>query len=287
MDRDYVCLSKQTPVVRYLKSDQTPETLAVQPPLSILAMIASPGDSASLDAPRERKLMEDATADLRAGHKLRLEWVNGSTWGDLQRALSRGRYHVFHFIGHGDFDEAAGAGVLAFADEGGKKDLLDATQVGRLLADHGSLRLAVLNSCLGARASETDVFSSTAAVLVARGVPAVVAMQDQITDKAALQFSKSLYEALADGSPIDAGVTDARKAVSLKFRDSLEWATPVLHMSSPDGVLLRRERAVSTPHALTGPAPEVAAPAPPFDAKLTLLLVVAVVLSVGYIFGCP
>jgi tetratricopeptide (TPR) repeat protein len=90
-----------------------------------------------------------------------------------------------------------------------------------------------LNSCEGARGSESDAFSSTAATLVRRGVPAVVAMQYEVTDRAAIEFSRDFYEALADSLPVDAAVTEARAAVSM---DSiLEWGTPVLYMHSPDG----------------------------------------------------
>src|SRR3954463_10066004 len=46
------------------------------------------------------------------------------------------------------------------------------------LRDLRSLRLAVLNSCEGARNSRTDPFAGTATTLVRQGsVPAVVAMQ--------------------------------------------------------------------------------------------------------------
>jgi tetratricopeptide (TPR) repeat protein len=90
-----------------------------------------------------------------------------------------------------------------------------------------------LNSCEGARGSEGDPFSGTAATLVRRGVPAVVAMQYQITDSAAIEFSRAFYESLADGLPVDAAVTEARVAVSMG--SMLEWGTPVLYLRSPDG----------------------------------------------------
>jgi hypothetical protein len=64
-------------------------------------------------------------------------------------------------------------------------------------------------------------------------------MQYEISDLAAIEFSRSFYEAIADGMPIDAAVAEARKAVSVSSRNSVEWATPVLHMSAPDGVLFK------------------------------------------------
>ncbi len=238
-ERDYVCLSTDTPVVRYLEFDQPPSAVTVKPPLSLLVMIASPNDRPALDVARERQRIEIATAPLRKAGLMRIEWLEGSTWRHLQQAMRRQRFHIFHFVGHGGFDSAAGEGVLLFTDEEGKSSMIGATAVARLLSDHHTLRLAVLNSCLGAKGSSTDAMSSTSAVLVGRGLPAVVAMQFEISDDAAIEFSRSLYEAIADGLPIDAAVSDARKAVSFAAPHSVEWGTPVLHMRSPDGVLFR------------------------------------------------
>jgi hypothetical protein len=147
--------------------------------------------------------------------------------------MRRGPWHVFHFVGHGGFDAATEEGAIALSNDAGHMHLLRATGLAELLDDHYPLRLVFLNSCEGARGSERDAFSSTAATLVRRGVPAVVAMQYEITDKAAIEFSSAFYEALADSLPVDAAVTEARTAVSMD--SMLEWGTPVLYMHSPDG----------------------------------------------------
>lgn len=238
---DYIALSKDTPVVRYLHTDRPPETLTVQSPICILAMMASPNDRPKLDVKRERERMDAATAGLKEAGLLKLDWLEGATWRELQRALRKNDYHIFHFVGHGGFDTEAGEGVLALCTEDGGTHLLNATEVGRMLADERTLRLVVLNACLGARGNSTDVFSSTSATLVRRGVPAVVAMQYEISDNAAIEFSRSLYEAIADGSPVDGAVAEARKAVSMSTRHSVEWGTPVLHMRSPNGELFKIE----------------------------------------------
>jgi len=154
-------------------------------------------------------------------------------------------WHILHFIGHGGFDAETEEGAIALADEVGRKDLLRATSLARLLDDHYPLRLAFLNSCEGARGSESDAFSSTAATLVRRGVPAVVAMQYEVTDKAAIEFSRDFYEAMADGLPVDAAVAEARTAVSM--RSALEWGTPVLYMRSPDGRIFDVQQTVDRP----------------------------------------
>jgi hypothetical protein len=148
-----------------------------------------------------------------------------------------GPWQIFHFVGHGGFDRNSDEGFIALADENGLSDALYATQLAMLLADHRSMRLVVLNTCEGARGGERDIFSSTSSILVRRGMAAVLAMQYAITDQAAIEFARGFYETLAEGWPVDAAVAEARKAVSLALPGSVEWATPVLHMSAPNGII--------------------------------------------------
>jgi uncharacterized membrane protein HdeD (DUF308 family) len=233
-DRDeYLSLSSKTPLVRYLDLHQPVEQLPVSPPLRILGMVSSPRDLPVLDVEYEKGLVEEAIKGLRTSSLIEMTWLEGQTWSDLQEAMWGGPWHVFHFIGHGGFDEASQEGAIALADESGRKHLLGARNLARLLDDHYSLRLALLNSCEGARSSVRDAFSSTAATLVRRGVPAVVAMQYEITDRAAIAFARVFYRAVADGLPVDAAVAAGRTAVSMD--SALEWGTPVLYMRSPDG----------------------------------------------------
>ncbi|MEZ4864593.1 MAG: SUMF1/EgtB/PvdO family nonheme iron enzyme [Caldilineaceae bacterium] len=234
---EYICLSQQTPLVRYLELPQTIRPLAVTPPLRILGLIASPSDLQTLDVRVERQRLERAIAPLQAEGLVELQWLPGAGWRDLQRALRREPWHIFHFVGHGDFDPRREEGLIALCTPAGKAHHFSAGDLGRLLADHRTLRLAVLNACLGAQGSNHDLFSSTAATLVRRGLPAVVAMQEAITDAAAIEFTQSFYESLADGLPVDAAMSEARKAISFAVTNTLEWGTPVLYSRASDGVL--------------------------------------------------
>jgi WD40 repeat protein len=209
-----------------------------------------------------------------------LTWLEGQTWRDLQRAMRGGPWHVFHFIGHGGFDPRSDEGVLLLADEQGRSSLLTATQMGHLLADHRSLRLALLNACEGAQSSERDLFSSTAATLARRGIPAVVAMQYEITDRAAIEYTRAFYEAVSDGMPVDAAVSEARKAITFSIANTLEWATPVLYLRSPDSALFeiakeKRHKPAATTHKpkaeAAAPAEEQPAPAAPAVPRGTIL----------------
>lgn len=236
---DYLVLSHDTPLVRYLELPRVIEPLTVANPLRILGMIATPSDLPALDVERERQRIEKATDVLRAKGLLELTWLGEQGWRGLQRAMRTGSWHVFHFIGHGGFDSSTDEGLIALANEAGQKHFLTASQLGRLLANHRPLRLVVLNTCEGARGGKYDIFSSTAATLVRRGITAVVAMQYEITDRAAVEFARVLYESIADGLPVDRAVTEGRTAVSMAIANTLEWGTPVLYMRAPDGVLFQ------------------------------------------------
>jgi tetratricopeptide (TPR) repeat protein len=233
--RSYLGLSSRTPLVRYPDVPHPIERLTVTPPLRVLGMVASPQGLPQLDVGHEKRLVEEALRGLQAKRLVELTWLEGQTWRDLQRVMRRGPWHIFHFIGHGGFDPETEEGAIALSDEEGRKHLLGASDLALLLDDHYFLRLVFLNSCEGARGSPRDAFSSTAATLVRAGIPAVVAMQYEITDGAAIEFSRSFYDAVADRLPIDAAVAEARTAV--KMGSALEWGTPVLYMRSEDGLI--------------------------------------------------
>lgn len=232
---EFLSLSRFTPIVRYIDLPRSIRPLAVEPPLRMLGLVVSPDDLAPLNVERERQRIEVALAPLR--DQVEVSWLEGGTWRDLQRAMNGGPWHIFHFVGHGRFDPEADEGFVALADEHGGSSRLTATQLGRVLADHPSLRLVQLNACEGAKGGTRDLFSGTAAILVRRGIPAVVAMQYEISDRAAVEFARAFYEQVASGLPVDAASAEARKSVSLADSASLEWGTPVLYMRSPDGVL--------------------------------------------------
>jgi ABC-type dipeptide/oligopeptide/nickel transport system permease subunit len=232
--------SNYTPIVRYLDLPQRVRPLMTALPLKVIVMISSPDDPdyPSLDVAREKALVAGALDALEATHRVQVAWMEQPTLLELQRLLRSDSYHVLHYIGHGGFDPTVQEGLLILSDEDGRSRRTSATQIGLLLQDHRSLRLVVLNSCEGARNSRDDPFSSSASSLIQQGVPAVVAMQFEITDQAAITFAGEFYAALAEGLPVDTCVAEGRKALVLQGND-IEWATPVLYLRAPDGVLFQ------------------------------------------------
>ena len=231
----FLSLFEDTPIVRYIDVRERISPLAVRPPLSVLVMVSSPMDYPALDVARERANLQAALGGLADEGVLTLEWVEKANLPALADRLLRGRYHIFHYIGHGGFDERSQDGVLVLEDEQGLGRWVSGERLAVLLGNQPTLRLVLLNACEGARTSRTDPFAGAATTLVRTGnVPAVVAMQFAITDEAAITFARGFYSALAVGRPVDAAVTQARLAIFAAGTD-IEWGTPVLYMRSPDG----------------------------------------------------
>ena len=181
----FLALSVQTPLIRYMDLPEVVQPIAVTPPIRVLVMISSPTDYPSLDVEAEWQRLNEALGDLIKAGTLLLERMEEATLAALQRRLRRSQYHIFHFIGHGEFDQTLQEGVLLLEREKQRGHRVGSQYLGMLLHDHESLRIAVLNACEGARTSKQDPFAGSAQTLVQQGIPAVIAMQFEIADDVA------------------------------------------------------------------------------------------------------
>ena len=156
-------------MVRYLELPEPIRPLEVKPPLRVLTVLASPHDLPQLDTEREWANLQAAVGDLSARRRISLERLNPPTLAALQTRLRQGEYHILHFVGHGAFDEGSDEGFLLFENEEGQGAPVSGRDLGAVLADHRSLRLAVLNACQGAQASASDPYGGVGQKLVQRG----------------------------------------------------------------------------------------------------------------------
>lgn len=257
----FLTLSVDTPLVRYLDLPGQVKPLAVQPPLRILVMLSSPAGYAELSVDPEWRKLKEAVADLESRGLVVLERMEKPTLAELQRRLRRQEFHIFHFVGHGGFDEAAQDGVLILQTEDGKAKPTSGRYLGTLLHDHETLRLVVLNACEGGRTSRHDPFAGVGQGLVQQGIPAVVAMQFEISDQAAITLAHEFYAALADSYPVDAALAEARKAIFAQD-NILEWGTPVLYMRAQDGRIFDLANPLPAPAGVGAQSAAAAAAAP-------------------------
>ena len=240
-DREYgfIGLSPETALVRYVEIPAPVQAFPISPPLRILTMISAPSDLPRLQGDQEWSNLSEALKDLIRGGIVQAQRLEVGTLSALQRPLRLSEYHVLHFVGHGLYDENAQDGALALEDAEGKTRLVTGRDLGLMLRGHRSLRLVVLNACEGGRSAQNDSLGGVAQALVRQGIPAVIAMQFEISDPAALVFSRSLYEAIADGLPVDVAMVEARRAMFAEGHE-VEWATPVLYLRSLDGEIFAK-----------------------------------------------
>jgi formylglycine-generating enzyme required for sulfatase activity len=237
----FLSLSRKTSVVRYLENPTAPDPKRVALPLKILVVIANPADCDPIDGEGEWERLNRALEGLRTKGKVLIKRLIPPTLAALDEAMSQS-WNIVHFVGHGRF--AHGEGRLILEDGAGRQDDVSGRKLKELLEERQrDLRLVVLNACVGAKTSPENVFAGVAQSLVRAGVPAVVAMRNRVSDRAALTFAAGFYGALAKALAVNAAVGAARRAMR-SASDDLEWSTPVLYMRSPVEIEGHRWRAL-------------------------------------------
>jgi HPt (histidine-containing phosphotransfer) domain-containing protein len=219
------------PIMRYLPQPTRIPSLAAELPLKVLLTAAQTPPPVNVE--RELREVERSLAGL--GQQVQIVLEPHLTRAKFQQFL-RQSFHIWHFVGHGGFSSDGITGRLMFEDAMGDVDHASASELRILLQDSG-VRLIVLDACQGARLA-TDPFRSLAPALIQAQIPAVVAMQFSVPEEATRAFAAEFYRTLAEGWPIDACVSEGRKAVmNACGLHRPDWGIPVLYSRAADGRL--------------------------------------------------
>ena len=224
LDR-FVAASNRTPLVRTLRVPPVPPRPAERPPLRMLVVVSGPTDRPLLDAATEWGRLTQAAGALVADGRLAIHRIDDATPESVRASLGSVRPHVLHYVGHGGYDPDAQQGTLVLEGPNGLGRSLRAEEFADLVSEAEDLRLVVLNSCEGSRSPMVDPFAGTAQALLGLGVPAVVGMQFEVSDDAAIGFARGFYGALCGGAPVEDAVAEGRLAMMTEG-DGSEWATP-------------------------------------------------------------
>ncbi|HEX4703693.1 MAG TPA: CHAT domain-containing protein [Pseudonocardiaceae bacterium] len=199
--------------------------------IHLLVAVASPADDrlSTLDASTELAALRRDLPELT----VRQTVLTGATRTGIENWLTEHAQKpaAVLLIAHGAHDEERGEGVVYLEADDGRADAVPAQLLSGMLVQAQQLRLVVLNLCAGGRNDRFEPFAGLAQALIGRGVPAVVAMQDQVTDLAASTFGPMLLRRVSENQTIDQAVTAARQHVAnLPGHTAIEWTTPVLFM---------------------------------------------------------
>ncbi|MFC4857372.1 CHAT domain-containing protein [Actinophytocola glycyrrhizae] len=154
------------------------------------------------------------------------------TLANLRAALARHPEmpSALILLGHGVGGDGNHGGQVYLEGRDGQPEAVAGERLATEVATAPNVRLVVLNLCAGARhAAAEHLRLAVADELVARGIPAVVAMQADVSDGAASRFTPTLFAELAANRSLDEAMAIARHdMVNTRDETTLEWATPVL-----------------------------------------------------------
>jgi len=228
---DPLLTSSQVWLMRSLGSaDWSPVDLAPRGQLRALALVSAPTDLA-----RYRLSPLDAAAEVSVARTAfgpgdtTILGPGSATLTQLGAALRTG-CDLLSLTAHGAM--VAGQPRLWLEREDGTADVVDGGDLALRVRElrHKPL-LAVLISCQSAGHGAEEVAAALGPQLVAAGIPAVVAMQGQITMQTAAIFTPALFAALRTDGRIDRAISEARAAV----RDRPDGWMPVLFTRLRDG----------------------------------------------------
>jgi hypothetical protein len=244
----YVGAAIESPLVRFLDTPKPIAEFCVRLPLRMLVLAPAAGWRAAgtgPDAQEDRRL--DARAEIGDLRKLAGELAGALELTVLENDVSFDRvcellleqnFEVVHFIGHGSFNGEFAR--LQFDREGGGEEPVDEGRLAQLFSNLPAVKLVFLNACESAAVANLDAVHGLAPRLVQQGVPAVVAMQYEIQDAAAIGFARAFYHSLFRGSErgrVDVATNLARSRLAGEYADQREFAAPVLYTRVPAGVL--------------------------------------------------
>ncbi len=187
-------------------------------PLRVLFVHAHPNDLKDVGF---TDFMPEKLAEL--GQNVQINELKNPMPDEILQALKQ-KPHVFHFLGHGK------PGFLALRDTQDGKALWFADQSLSDQLREGDVKLTVLQSCQGGTQTNDAPFAGTAAQLVQRHIPAVVAIRYPILQPLAWNFFKTFYGRLAHGDPVDVAVQAGREMLSVlgETHSSRDFGGPVL-----------------------------------------------------------
>lgn len=231
---DYLSLSNRRPFVRDVALPEPAPPPKFETPIHILAVLSNP--LKDLDLAAEEARLRDALAEPLADGRVTLAVLPTPTPIALNRAILRQEPQILHYAGHGAYEPESGEGYLLIERDGAPFQLTGASLAE--LLEGSSVQLMVLDACETGYGGRAHPGLGLAPTLIRDArLPAVIAMQFPILDRAALVFSEEFYTALlAPDATVERALARARVRLAQEMgRGHIAWATPALWMRARSG----------------------------------------------------
>lgn len=207
--QEFLTLSADTSLVRSALFSRPMPQVTVSLPLRVLAMGVR---STTAEREAERVRLERIGAPLEADRRIELHWFGRAARRNADRAANNGPWPIFHLVGDTQLLSS-----------------WETPEMGRLLAEHSSLQVVVLNM--------EGYCDLIAAKLAQWAIPVVLSLPGEIDHEAQVAGIQALYQAFAQGKSADEAVTAMRQAIRTTVPETLDWGRPVFYMQATDGNL--------------------------------------------------
>jgi hypothetical protein len=197
-------------------------------PLTVLVISSSPRDQRPLRHGEERRELEKAIRASRFRDSLQLRDTTSCRVQDIPDALDQHHPNILHFSGH------ANAHGLLFEDDQGKAVLVEQTYLANLLRGQENLKLVFLNAC----------YTYAQAQCIADAVGYAIAVNEELHDHKAIEFSRAFYKALGHGRTFRDSFDRAKNEIALSYDLQVYFLTATQYDSesedgsSPPGMLI-------------------------------------------------
>jgi hypothetical protein len=166
---------------------------------TILFLAANPKETSPLNLKKEVEAVQQELARLECRHAkfiFKQQWA--TTKEGVRHALLDHKPHFVHFLGH-DPNQAS----IMLENEEGEARIVRGEMLADFLKLSAHIECVILNAC----------FNALQASQIVRHIHFVIGMNQPIGDKAAIQFSKGFYDALAAGESIPIAFELGRTAI--------------------------------------------------------------------------
>lgn len=181
-------------------------------PTVILLLSVNPIGTQNLRLDQEVREIKECLQKSRNRDRFQLAVETAVRAKDLQQLMLENRPHIVHFCGHG-----AGTPGLIFEDINGQAQPVSTKALATLFglcASH--VECVVLNAC----------YSVSQAKVISNYIKYVAAMRQGLGDKAAIEYARGFYSAIAAGEPYDFAHEFGRNAIQLEGLG--EEMTPII-----------------------------------------------------------
>ena len=168
--------------------------------INVLFISANPRTTAPIEVVKESEVILESLERSRYRDDISIQPRHLATVHKLRRALLDNDFEIVHISGHG-----TDMGIV-FEKEDGTPHIVPQEALADLFQAYSPpIQCVILNAC----------FSVEQGKLISLGIPFTIAMEGQVADQAAIEFSRGFYDAIGAGKDIRFSYEEGCRTVRL------------------------------------------------------------------------